>query len=83
MSARCVLCGKSYAKKVTDPHLKSHKVSKKKYAAAVEALPEAAWEFYWTHPGLQVNFPNPASEKKGPGGALTFKQWCVKTGVIA
>ena len=48
MSARCVLCGKSYAKKVTDPHLKSHKVSKKKYAAAVEALPEAAWEF-WVH----------------------------------
>jgi len=82
MAIRCVLCGKSYAKKVSAAHLKGHKVSAKQYEATEAALSATQWEFYWTHPGIQVKFTAPATDAKGPGGGLTFKEWCEKTGVV-
>ena len=59
----CVICGQGYSKKVTDAHIKSHRVSKRKYAKLAAKLPQQAWDFYW----LDINdylrnlFPDPVN----------------------
>lgn len=74
---RCVLCGKTYKRRVTKRHIKSHDLTKEEYQAKAEALPEAVWEFYWSHPGLQEQFPNPLAVK-AQAGKLTFRKWVEK-----
>jgi hypothetical protein len=76
----CVICGKSYKTKVTDSHLKSHKISEKKHAAMVDALPQAAWEFYWSDDEdkapIRKIFPNPLESRgKVWKGFLTYEDW--------
>ena len=71
---RCILCGKEYKRQVTDAHLKSHSISRKKYGTQAKSLTEAEWEFYWTHPGLRNSFPDPTA-KTATDGELTYSQW--------
>lgn len=75
MATRCVLCGKEYARKVTDVHRKTHRCSQKRLDATTAALPEAVWDFYWTHSDLQSLWPKPASDDVPEGRSMTFKQW--------
>ena len=61
MATKCVVCGKEYARDVTGAHLKSHKMSRKKYDALVAQLPQEAWDFYWLDMNnyLRRLFPDP------------------------
>ena len=77
---RCIICGKEYARKVTDAHLKSHGVSKKAYAKKEAALSPELWEFYWTHPGVRKNWPDPVATLPSKGMKYTFATYMAVTG---
>lgn len=73
--SRCAVCGKEYKKAVSDSHVKTHKISRKKYAERAGVLSEELWEFYWTHPGMQKRWPDAAAEKPPEGRAHTFRSY--------
>jgi hypothetical protein len=76
MAEICVLCGKSYKKKVTTAHLVSHKTTARTYKKKAAALPEAAWAEYWGNENLQRIFPKPLkARKKVWKGFKTFEDW--------
>ena len=72
---RCVLCGKEYKRQVTDTHLKSHGVNREEYDQQASTFSENAWEFYWSHPGLRVKFPDPLATEPPEGKKSTFRKW--------
>ena len=73
--SRCVICGKEYARKVTTSHLKSHKISEKKYNKLAVLLSEEMWEFYWTHPGMQKRWNDATASTPSDGRTYTFKTY--------
>lgn len=74
---RCVLCGKIYKYRVSKFHIGKHDLTAEEYEAKASALPEEVWEFYWSHPGLQEQFPDPLATTAEPG-RMTFRQWARK-----
>jgi len=76
MAERCVVCGKKYKRSVTAAHLKSHRISKKRYTAKQEQLTEAQWNFYWKNEKIRAAYPDPVGEIDEPiKGFSTYGDW--------
>ena len=74
--SRCVICGKTYSRLVTDTHLNSHKISRKKHDELAAALPADAWDYYWENEPVRRIFPNPTGSRVHPWkGFLTYETW--------
>jgi len=76
MPERCILCGRKYKRKVSDAHLKSHKISSRRYKTAKEHLTEAQWNYYWKNEKVQAIFPDPLAELDEPvKGFSSYLAW--------